>query len=56
MQVGLYSALARQHIVAARTLIAERGYRSMPDDIRRFREDIMAANDGSIAQIIFQVE
>ena len=42
MQVGLYSELARQNVVAARALIAERGYRPIPDDIRRCREDIMA--------------
>jgi SAM-dependent methyltransferase len=47
MQVGLYSELARKHIVAARTLIGERGYRPIPDDIRRCREEIMAADDGS---------
>ena len=37
MYLGLYSALGRQHIVNVRQLIAERGYRSSPDDIRRFR-------------------
>ena len=30
MQVGLYSELARRNIVAARALIAERGYRPVP--------------------------
>jgi tetratricopeptide (TPR) repeat protein/SAM-dependent methyltransferase len=45
MQVGLYSALARQHIVAARALIADRGYRSTPDDIRRFRQDLISRDD-----------
>ena len=48
MQVGLYSKLARQNVVAARALIAERGYRPIPEDIRRCREDIFAAEDGSL--------
>jgi tetratricopeptide (TPR) repeat protein/SAM-dependent methyltransferase len=48
MQVGLYSKLARQNVVAARALIAERGYRPIPEDIRRCREEILAADDGSL--------
>jgi SAM-dependent methyltransferase len=48
MQVGLYSKLARQNVVAARALIAERGYRPVPEDIRRCREEILAAEDGSL--------
>jgi trans-aconitate methyltransferase len=43
MQVGLYSAHARRDIVAARRIIAERGYRATPDDIRRLRHDLMAS-------------
>ena len=45
MQVGLYSELARQNVVAARALIAARGYRPILEDIRRCRQDIMAADD-----------
>ena len=45
MQVGLYSEAARQNVVAARALIAERGYRPDPDGIRRCRANIMAADD-----------
>jgi tetratricopeptide (TPR) repeat protein/SAM-dependent methyltransferase len=48
MQVGLYSKLARQSVVAARALIAERGYQPVPADIRRCREEILAAPDGSL--------
>src|ERR1700680_3461114 len=48
MQVGLYSNLARQNVVAARALIAERGYRPVPEDIRCCREEILAAKDGSL--------
>src|SRR5581483_3285071 len=52
MQIGLYSELARQNIVAARALIAERGYRPEPQDIRRFREAVAAAEDGSLLKSI----
>jgi SAM-dependent methyltransferase/tetratricopeptide (TPR) repeat protein len=45
MQVGLYSELGRRNIVAARTLIAERGYRPIAEDIRRCRQDIVVAED-----------
>jgi SAM-dependent methyltransferase len=45
MQVGLYSELGRRGIVAARALIAERGYRPVAEDIRRCRADIVVAAD-----------
>jgi SAM-dependent methyltransferase len=45
MQVGLYSAHARRDIVAARALIASRGYRSTPDDIRRCRQDLLGGKE-----------
>jgi SAM-dependent methyltransferase len=54
MLVGLYSRLARRAIVEARKLIAERGYRPIPEDIRRCREDIMAAADGSPLKSVIQ--
>ena len=54
MQLGFYSELARQNIVAARALIAEQGYRPVPDDIRRVRETIAAAEDGSLLKSITQ--
>ena len=47
MYLGLYSALGRKHIVNVRSLIAERGYRSSPDHIRRFREQIVAETERS---------
>ena len=40
MYLGFYSELARRHVVKAREIIAERGYSSTPDDIRRFRQDL----------------
>jgi len=45
MYLGLYSALGRKHIVNVRSLIAERGYRSSPEDIRRFREQLVAEGE-----------
>ena len=40
MNIGLYSEIARQHIVGARREIAKKEYTSSPDDIRRYREEI----------------
>ena len=45
MQVGLYSAYARREVIAARRMIAERGYGSTPDEIRRCRQDLLAGPD-----------
>ena len=52
MQVGLYSELARQNIVAARALIAERGYQPIPADIRRCREEIMETEKWSLLRSV----
>jgi hypothetical protein len=52
MQVGLYSDLARQNVVSARALIAERGYRSIADDIRCCRQEIIAADDDSLLKTL----
>jgi SAM-dependent methyltransferase len=52
MLLGLYSELARQGIVAARRLIAARGYRPIPQDIRHCREEIMAADEGSLLKSV----
>jgi SAM-dependent methyltransferase len=52
MLVGLYSELARRGIVAARRLIADRGYRPIPQDIRACREEVMAADDGSLLKSV----
>jgi 2-polyprenyl-3-methyl-5-hydroxy-6-metoxy-1,4-benzoquinol methylase len=53
MLVGLYSELARQGIVSARRLIADRGYRPIPQDIRHCREEVMAADD-ALLKSVFQ--
>jgi SAM-dependent methyltransferase len=42
MQLALYSEFARTNYVAAQKLVAERGYGSSPDEIRRFRGDLIA--------------
>jgi tetratricopeptide (TPR) repeat protein/SAM-dependent methyltransferase len=47
MKVGLYSELARRDILAARTFIAERGYRPAAADIRRCRQELMSFADGT---------
>lgn len=47
MKIGLYSNLARQDIVAARSFIAERGYRSAAPDIRQCRQELMSSADGT---------
>jgi SAM-dependent methyltransferase len=56
MQVCLYSALARQNVVAARAMIAERGYRPIPEDIRRCREAIVAADDNSLLKSLSEID
>ncbi len=54
MQIGLYSELARRNVVAARAIIAARGYRPVPEDIRRIREIVTSAEDGSLLKSISQ--
>lgn len=43
MLVGLYSERARRAVVAAREIIAARGYGSTPQDIRRCRQDLISS-------------
>ena len=42
MKIGLYSEIARQHIIDGRSLIAEEGYTTSPEDIRRCRQDFIS--------------
>jgi SAM-dependent methyltransferase len=56
MQVCLYSAIARQNIIAGRALIAERGFRPIPEDIRRCREAIMVADDSSLLKSLARAD
>jgi tetratricopeptide (TPR) repeat protein/2-polyprenyl-3-methyl-5-hydroxy-6-metoxy-1,4-benzoquinol methylase len=43
MKIGLYSEIARQNIVNAQHRIAAQEYTSSPDDIRRYRAELMEA-------------
>src|SRR6267142_387925 len=47
MHVGLYSALARTDIRAARAFIAELGYGESADDIRHCRQELLRCEEGS---------
>ncbi|MEJ2120052.1 MAG: tetratricopeptide repeat protein [Alphaproteobacteria bacterium] len=48
MKIALYSELAREPVVAARKLIAEKGYGNNAEDIRRCRAEIrQLAEDGN---------
>jgi tetratricopeptide (TPR) repeat protein/SAM-dependent methyltransferase len=47
MRLGLYSRLGRRQVDAARAWIAQRGYRAVPDDIRRCRQEMMASDAGA---------
>jgi SAM-dependent methyltransferase len=48
MRFGLYSALARRDVAAARAFVAERGYGRTAADIRRCRQDLMALADDAV--------
>jgi Flp pilus assembly protein TadD/2-polyprenyl-3-methyl-5-hydroxy-6-metoxy-1,4-benzoquinol methylase len=52
MRIGLYSEIARAGVVAARALVAQAGYGSTPAEIRRFRRELMQANDQSARDIL----
>ena len=52
MRLGLYSESARADIVAARQMIAERGYKPTAHDIRRCRQDLMSAQYPRFANIL----
>ena len=45
MKIGLYSETARQPIIGGRSLIAEKGYTTSSEDIRRCRQDIIAMSE-----------
>ena len=51
MGLGFYSELARRHLVKAQEFIAARGYASTPDDIRRFRQDVVNPNRYPTAKV-----
>ncbi len=41
MRIGLYSERARQPVIAAHAFIAKHGYGRTPEDIRRFRQEVL---------------
>ena len=41
LKLGLYSKIARQHVVKARELIKEKNYKNTAKDIKNFRQDIL---------------
>jgi Flp pilus assembly protein TadD/2-polyprenyl-3-methyl-5-hydroxy-6-metoxy-1,4-benzoquinol methylase len=51
MRVGLYSALARSDVVAARAFIAARGYGDGADAIRQCRQDILRSGDAMLRKV-----
>ena len=46
MRIGLYSELGRPGVIAARALIAERGYRGDVEGIQRFRQELITRHVG----------
>ncbi|MDC0056813.1 tetratricopeptide repeat protein [Alphaproteobacteria bacterium] len=56
MKVGLYSDTARQHIVKAHNYIAKKKYTTSPDNIRKFREEVINMNPNSDLEITQVVE
>jgi len=46
MLLGLYSRIARRDVAQLRQVIAEQGYGATADEIRRCRQDLMAAGHG----------
>jgi 2-polyprenyl-3-methyl-5-hydroxy-6-metoxy-1,4-benzoquinol methylase len=51
MHLGLYSALARRDVTAARAYVAEKNYQSTAEDIRRARQDILTTHLRDIGRV-----
>jgi hypothetical protein len=47
MKIALYSEVARRGVVLIRTFIAEHGYGSTAEDIRRYRQELINIDDGA---------
>jgi SAM-dependent methyltransferase len=56
MRIGLYSEIARRHIVRARELIAAEGFAPTPEGIRACRAAIMARQDDALLARVAQGE
>lgn len=54
MCLGLYSRIARRPVIKAREFIAARGYENTPDDIRRFRQDVLAGDASAELRLLTQ--
>jgi hypothetical protein len=52
MRIGLYSELGRSNVVALRAMIAERGYKATPDDIRRARQEMISGQASRFTSIL----
>jgi SAM-dependent methyltransferase/Flp pilus assembly protein TadD len=52
MRIGLYSEIARRGVVAARALVAEKGYGATPAEIRRFRLELMQGGDEAARDVL----
>lgn len=55
MRLGFYSELARREIVRTRAYIAEQGYGSSPEEIRRCRQDMLAADESAGFSRMFRI-
>jgi SAM-dependent methyltransferase len=55
MKLGFYSELARREIVRTRAFIAEQGYGSNPEEIRRCRQDMMDKRGAGNFAAIFRM-
>ena len=51
MHLGLYSEAARRTVTAARKYVADKGYGTSADDIRRARQDLLNSNLRSVGNI-----
>jgi SAM-dependent methyltransferase len=49
MRVGLYSRLARRHIMEARAYLESKGYEASLEDIRRCRQDLLMSPHKDVA-------
>ncbi len=52
MRLGLYTERGSASVVAARAFIAARHYGSTPQEIRRCRQDLLAASDPLLAHVV----
>ena len=56
MKIGLYSELARQHVVKARQKISEMELLNVRDDILKFRKEVIKSDDKNISMIVEEVD